>query len=88
MTNRELLDLYFLGARSHLLELAALLDRLDRSQGESDFRATVLKAGIRELSGRRSPDRAARILNLLSDATSEPVSTAGTKSASGAWLRK
>jgi hypothetical protein len=87
MTNRELLDLYFLGARSHLLELAALLDRLDRSQGESDFRATVLKAGIRELSG-RSPDRAERILNLLSDPTSEPVTTAGTKSASGAWLRK
>ena len=87
MTNRELLDLYFLGARSHLLELAALLDRLDRSQGESDFRATVLKAGIRELSG-RAADRAERILNLLSDPTSEPVTTAGTKSASGAWLRK
>jgi hypothetical protein len=87
MTNCQLLDLYFLDARSHLLELAAFLDRLDRSRGESNSRTAALKAGIRELSS-QSPDRAERILNVLSDPTSEPVTTAGTKLASGARLSK
>jgi hypothetical protein len=85
MDRSRITDLYFAEARSKLIDLAAFLDRVDRSEGPDDFRLKSFRAALRELAtpGR---DKAKQVLLLLSDPTSEPVEKAGAKSASGAWL--
>ena len=40
MNRQQLLDLYFMDARSKLIDIAAFLDRLDRADGEGGFQAT------------------------------------------------
>ena len=84
MTREAVTDLYFAEARSKLIELAAFLDRVERSEGADDFRLKSLRAALHELSSAR-PEKAKSILLLLSDPTTEPVAKAGDKSASGAW---
>jgi hypothetical protein len=84
MNRQGITDLYFAEARSHLIDLAAFLDRVERSDGVDDFRMKSLRAALRELST-SSPDKARKILQLLSDPTKEPVAEAGEKSACGAW---
>ena len=83
--NREgVTDIYFAEARSKLVDLAAFLDRVERSEGADDFRVKSLRAALKELSS-SEPEKAKRILVLLSDPTTEPIAEAGEKSASGAW---
>jgi hypothetical protein len=84
MNRPAITDLYFAEARSKLIDLAAFLDRVERSEGVDDFRLKSLRAALRELST-TNPDKAKKILLLLSDPTKEPAATAGEKSASGAW---
>lgn len=84
MNQNQLLDLYFLDARARLVDLAALLDRLDRAEGEADFRLAALKQALVELQG-SDAKRAERILLSLSDPTAEPIPAATAKSACGAW---
>lgn len=84
MTRREVLDLYFVDARSKLIDLAAFLDRLERAEGEADFRADAFRKALRELDP-RAGDAARRVLEALSDPTREPLSAAPGKAASGAW---
>ena len=84
MERSRITDLYFAEARSKLIDLAAFLDRIERSEGEDDFRMKALRAALKEL-GTPGPERARKILLLLSDPTPDPVAQAGTKSASGAW---
>jgi hypothetical protein len=84
MTRQQVLDLYFLEARCKLIEVAAFLDRVDRSQGEGDFRLTAFREAMQVLSS-GAPDRAARVLSALSDPTTEPVPKAPGKGAAGAW---
>jgi hypothetical protein len=86
MDRTRITDLYFAEARSKLIDLAAFLDRIDRSQGEDDFRLKALRAALQELAT-PGPDKAKTILLMLSDPTKEPVAEAGTKSASGAWAK-
>ncbi len=38
MNREEITDLYFMDARSKLIDLAAFLDRLDRYEGADDYR--------------------------------------------------
>jgi hypothetical protein len=80
----RIIDLYFAEARSKLIDLAAFLDRVERSEGADDFRMKSLRAALREL-GSAEPHKARKILLALSDPTSEPVAKAEGKSASGAW---
>ncbi len=87
MNRQQLLDLYFLEARSKLIDLGAFLDRVDRAQGEADFRLTALTEALKELR-RSDANRAENILLKLSDPTSEPIPAATTKAACGAWLEK
>ncbi len=83
--NREgITDLYFAEARSKLIDLAAFLDRVERSDGADDFRLKALRAALKELSS-ANPEKAKAVLMLLSDQTPEPVAKAGEKSACGAW---
>ncbi len=84
MDRARLIDLYFPEARSKLIDLAAFLDRVERSGGADDFRMKSLRAALREL-GAPGTEKAKKILLVLSDPTKEPAATAGTKSASGAW---
>lgn len=79
----EILNLQFIEARHSLVELAAFLDRLDRHEGPADFRHEALKNALPILLENR-PDRARKILESLSDPTSEPISQATTQGASGA----
>jgi hypothetical protein len=82
-TRKDLTDLYFLDARHRLLDLAAFLDRLDRSPGSDDFRARALRDALPILLEDR-PDRTRAILDLLSDHTPEPLPQAPFQGAHGA----
>ena len=60
------------------------MDRVDRAEGESDFRFNAFKEAFKEL-GAGHPDRARRVLLSLSDPTTTPIAKATTKAACGAW---
>ena len=84
MSQSEVIDRYFLEHRAKVLDIAAFLDRVDRCESnENDFRMVAIRTCIEELLTNK-PGRAERILLLLSDQTSKPIDTAGTKGASGA----
>ena len=86
-TREQVINMYFLEHRAKLLDVAAFLDRIDRAQpgtASSDFRETALKQAIAVLIDGQ-PQRAKRVLELLSDSTAEmPQSAHGMKGASGA----
>jgi len=84
MKRRELLDLYFIEARSKLIDVAAFLDRFDRSEGEPDFRLSAFTQALDQLQRGDSP-RVERMLASLSDPTIDPIPAATTKAACGAW---
>jgi hypothetical protein len=84
MNRQELLDLYFMDARSKLIDIAAFLDRLDRAGGEADFRLAAFREALKELA-RDEPVRAKSVLMSLSDPTTEPLAAAPGKGAVGAW---
>ena len=87
MNRQQLLDLYYLEARSKLIDIAAFLDRIDRANGEGDFRLKALVNALPELQ-RADASRAEHVLKSLSDPTSEPIAAATTKAACGAWPGK
>lgn len=87
MNRQQLLDLYYLEARSKLIDLAAFLDRLDRAPGEGDFRLEAFHQALTQLQS-CSTSRAGRVLSALSDPTAEPIPAATTKAACGAWSGK
>ena len=87
MNRQQLLDLYYLEARSKLIDVAAFLDRLDRAQGEGDFRLAAFNHALTKLATGETP-RAERVLAALSDPTTEPIPAATTKAACGAWPGK
>ena len=84
MTKEQVLDEYFLDARSKLLDIAAFIDRIERSNGAEDFRWHSFTACLPLLNDRET-GKVRRILELLSDPTTEPVETAPGKGATGAW---
>ena len=63
----ELLEMYYLDIRSHLLEAAAALDRIERAGGSTQAPrlARLLKAA--EIAIGPGPDRATRMHEFLSD---------------------
>lgn len=86
MTRTQVADRYFLEHRAKLLDIAAFLDRLDRAAGDGpdDFRVAALRRAIAILDDGRG-ERARRVLELLSDPTTEPIEKAPGKGASGAY---
>jgi hypothetical protein len=86
---RAVVDRYFLEHRAKVLDVAAFLDRVDRAaastpgEGAGDFRVRALEACCRILVDGR-PERARRILDLLSDDSTEPIAKAPMKGATGA----
>ena len=92
-TGRQLVDEYFIENRTRLLEIAAYLDRLDRSDPalvQRDFRVRAFQEALALLAHPSSdgPEtRVERIQLLLSDPTTEPLPALDTKSARGAYDR-
>ena len=84
MTRQQVLDLYFMDARSKMIDLAAFLDRVERAEGEEDFRITAFRQALSRLE-QKQPERAKQVLLEFSDPTSDPIASATTKAACGAW---
>ena len=78
-----LVDLQFIDARSRLIDLAAFLDRMERHGEAGDYRVAALKSAISEVT-RNEPGRARRVLEALSDHTTEPIPAAIIQGAFGA----
>lgn len=87
-TKQQVIDTYFIEHRAKLIDIAAYLDRIDRGTGENpaDFRDKAFRKAVGVLTDGET-QRAKRILDLLSDHTTEmPQSAEGMKGAAGAPL--
>jgi hypothetical protein len=84
MTRQQVLDLYFMDARSKLIDLAAFIDRVELADGKEDFRMAAFRRAVTRLS-QTQPDKAEQVLLTFSDPTSDPIPAATTKAACGAW---
>lgn len=88
LSPKELVDEYFIENRTRLLEIAAFLDRLDRTDeayAALDFRMKAFAEGLRSLS--EGGSRLDRLQLLFSDPTKEPLGALDRKSAFGAYDR-
>lgn len=82
-TKKDILDLHFMDARCKLIDVAAFLDRMERHEGQADFRLDALKKAIPILLSDQ-PGRAKAVLESLSDQSTKPAEAASTQGASGA----
>ena len=83
-TTPDLVELGFMDARSKVIDVAAFLDRVQRSGQDDDYRVKELKKTIACLDG-NDPERAKQVLLSLSDPTEEPIPVPPGKGAAGAW---
>ena len=63
----ELLDMYYKDMRSHLLEVAAAFDRIERQGASGDDPRLKQLRELAHIAVDESPDRAKRYLEHLSD---------------------
>src|SRR5690554_2970080 len=69
LSQQELIDEFFMESRTKILDIAAFLDRLERSvddNGSDDFRILALKKAMQELNS-SEPGRVERVLMIFSD---------------------
>ena len=88
LSPREVVDEYFIENRTRLLEIAAFLDRLDRTDAAyagTDFRMRAFSEALAAIA--QGDGRLERIQLLLSDPTTEPLGALDRKSAFGAYNR-
>lgn len=79
-----MVDHGFVPVRADLIEVAAFLDRVERYAVSDDFRCVALREAAALLADGR-PERVRRILEKLSDPTTEPAVTSASAVALGAW---
>jgi hypothetical protein len=79
----NLVELGFMDARIKLIDIAAFLDRIDRHDQSDDYRVSALNEALPELLS-NEPGRAARILDMLSDQSTDPVIESKIQGAFGA----
>ena len=87
---KALLDLYFLDARSKLIDIAAFLDRIERAGGNAgdDHRMEAFEQALKVAAG-QGHQKAKAVQMIFSDPTTEPIeSAAEIKGATGAWPGK
>lgn len=87
LTQRQLIDEYFMEHRTKVLDLAAFLDRLDRASqldGGDDFRLRAARAALRVL-GEEAPGRVERVQMVLSDPRTDLLPELDRKGAHGAY---
>jgi len=82
-TKTDILDLYFMDSRAKLLDIASYLDRLDRHEGEVDFRQEGFLNALQAMLDAKE-NRTATVLNTLSDHTEEVAEAATIQVAYGA----
>jgi hypothetical protein len=91
MRRDQVVDRYFLEHRAKLLDVAAFLDRLDRSatlaDADEDFRVEAMQRAIALLIDEKG-ERAKRVLELFSDSSETPIDKAPMKGATGAYKRE
>lgn len=88
LSPRELVDEYFIENRTRLLEIAAFLDRLDRTDPvypKQDFRMRAFNEALSSIG--QGSGRLDRLQMLFSDPTTEPLGALDRKSAFGAYDR-
>jgi hypothetical protein len=89
LDRESLIRLGLLEARSRVLDLAAFLDRVQRTAAADDPlgdpRVQAIVAAVRLLADGQ-PERARRVLELWSDPTMQPVPHADGKAARGMHL--
>jgi hypothetical protein len=76
-------------SRTKILDIAAFLDRLDRSvseDGRDDFRIVAMKHAMEELNS-QVPGRIERVLMIFSDQNTELLDELDRKAAYGASIR-
>ena len=89
LTQRQLVDIYFLEHRTKILDIAAFLDRMDRSvdrNAEDDFRVVAFRQALSKLCS-EEPERVEKIQMVLSDQTVEPLTRRDRQGAYGASAR-
>ena len=87
LTATELVDEYFIENRTKLLDIAAFLDRVDRTDpacASTDFRMRAFTEAVAALM---SADRIGKVQMLFSDPTTEPLEALDRKGAVGAFDR-
>jgi hypothetical protein len=88
LTPKEVVDEYFIENRTRLLEIAAFLDRLDRTDPayvSQDFRMTAFTEALASMG--HGGGRLDRLQMLFSDPTTDPLGALDRKSAFGAYDR-
>jgi len=84
-TKQEIQDLYFMDARFKLLEIASFLDRLDRHEGEADFRHPAFMQALEAMQNPTDGQTRAQAVHLaFSDHSNEPADAATIQFAFGA----
>jgi hypothetical protein len=87
LTQRELIDEYFMEERVKVIDLAAFLDRLDRAReidADDDFRLRSIRDALKVLAG-EDGNRVQRVQMIFSDPRTELLDELDQKSAKGAY---
>jgi hypothetical protein len=87
LTQRELLNEYFMEERVKVIDLAAFLDRMDRAReidAEDDFRLQSIRDALAVLAG-EDGNRVQRVQMIFSDPRTELLDELDQKSAKGAY---
>jgi hypothetical protein len=88
LTQRELVEEYFIEHRTKILDIAAFLDRLDRARerdAEEDFRVVAFRKALAALLDARDRTRMHQVQMLLSDPNTDLLERLDRKSAFGAY---
>lgn len=89
LTQKELIDGFFMEHRTKILDIAAFLDRLDRASaqdGNDDFRIVAFRKAVAELAS-GDPGRVERAQMIFSDQDSSLLDELDRKAAYGASIR-
>ncbi|ADI14990.1 hypothetical protein [Truepera radiovictrix] len=90
LSQRELIDTYFMEHRNQVLAIAAFLDRMDRSRtkdAQDEFRFVALQRALRELTSGEF-GRTERVQLLLSDLDTSLLEERDQQGAYGAPKRQ
>ncbi len=83
-SKKDILDLYFMDSRYKLIDIAAFLDRMDRHEGEPDFRHHGFQKALEAMLQPGNKPRAQAVLEALSDHSEKPIPKATIQGAFGA----
>ena len=85
MTKAETQDLYFMDSRAKPIDIASFLDRLDRMEGEADFRHPAFLEALQAMQNPPTgKTRVQAVLESLSDHSTDPLESATIGFAYGA----